>query len=154
MKPQSIFLLLSFVAQAVCADAINLTFQQDIQPILQRRCMPCHTANFYYPESKHGCRGMITFENKALGSVFGGGPLNGQSTGCPDVDLYGRLTTLQAWGCTSKKYVQPGQPANSFILRKLRGQECDGKQIHKPPSQITEDEIQKIEDWIRAGAKR
>ncbi|MBC8066039.1 MAG: c-type cytochrome [Chlorobia bacterium] len=48
--------------------------------------------------------------------------------------------------------VTAGDPANSLLIQALRG--ADGKKqmpMNAPP--LTEDEIKKVEDWIKAGAK-
>lgn len=131
----------------------KLSFAKDIEPILNSRCATCHSRNFYSADSGLGCTGMITFENTALGSHYYGGPLDGQSTGCPNRSLYQRLIELKSWGCYSMNYVKAGDPNSSFLLIKLIGGNCaDGTQVNRPPSSITSEEIEKIKKWISDGA--
>lgn len=149
--------LLSIVNPAQADDPQDknlITFKEHILPMLTQRCMPCHTRNFYSAEKEHGCRGLISFDDRAIGSKFYGGPNDGKPTGCPDKDLYERLTQLNSPACLSMKYIQPGSPEKSLLYVKMTGGVCPEKKdpLHPPPADFTLKDIQLLRKWIIQGA--
>ena len=97
-------------------------------PFFERSCgtanSACHVKEAYGASSAKACRGWLTLENAPLGSKFYSGASNGQPTGCPDLSLHDRLTKLDAWqepGGQQRKYVKPGDSANSYLYNKMAG---------------------------------
>lgn len=141
-------------------------FQQDIIPLFDQACgsgnTACHARNAYFANVEEGCRGWLTLENEALGSVFDDldpgtmMPSEGP-TGCPDMPLHDRLLQLAPWECdASSSYVKPGSLAESYIYTKLTdGQSCGDFRVMPPPGEgyeITDEQVQVLEAWILAGA--
>lgn len=108
-------------------DPLKVNFQAEIVPILNRSCgtgvTGCHGRDAYGASRTMECRGWLTLENEALGSKFYSGPQNGNTTGCPDMTLYQRITQLKVWQClnTTAYYVKAGDVSKSYILNKLDG---------------------------------
>ncbi len=105
------------------------SFANDIVPILMVSCGAtdgaCHARNAYAASSSFDCRGWLSFENVPLGAEIYAPPESaGMPTGCPDIPLHDRLLMV-AWQCAPEqgepafKYVEPGNVADSFILRKI-----------------------------------
>jgi hypothetical protein len=130
----------------------KLSFNRDIMPIIQAKCLNCHGRNFYDADLSIGCGGMVSFEDVPLGSLHYSGPRMGETTGCPDRSLYERLTELRAWGCYSTTYVIPGDPERSFLLMKLKGVPCGGSPVSAPQAEVSAEEIATIQRWIAQGA--
>ena len=149
-------------------------FQRDVVPILNRSCGTgtdgCHNRKTYGANLNMDCRGWLTLENAALGSMFYAGSRVGESTGCPDKTLHERLTTIDVWQCQDgarRKYAKANDVAGSYILDKMRGTNLcneDGQTtlsskmppLAKPGEMaftIPDGDILTIENWIMAGAK-
>ena len=150
-------------------------FQRDVVPILNRSCGTgtdgCHNRKTYGANLNMDCRGWLTLENAALGSIFYAGSRAGQSTGCPDKTLHQRLMTIDVWQCQTgarRKYAKANDVAGSYIMDKLRGTNLcneDGQTTLSskmpplpgpPPEQaftIPAGDIMTIENWITSGAK-
>ena len=64
-------------------------------------------------------------EDAPLGASYYAGPMEGQPTGCSDMELYMRLTTLDAWQCEQfdprVRYVVPCKPEESYMVHKMDG---------------------------------
>src|SRR5262245_48209119 len=73
-------------------------FETDIVPIFEKSCgakdNACHSRVAYGADKDLNCGGWLSLENAAIGSQIYAGPDIGQSTGCPDMPLYERLTQL------------------------------------------------------------
>jgi hypothetical protein len=105
-------LLFPFVtASAVAADR-ELTYEQDIRPILKAYCFDCHGAT---KEVKGG------------------------------LDM--RLRRLMAKGGESGPAIEPGKPAESFLLQRVKAGEMPPGENKLPAEQIAV-----FEKWIAAGA--
>ena len=145
----------------------NPTFQSDILPLLQASCgagaSACHIRDMYAATKNQNCRGWLSLEDAMLGSQIYGGPTGGQPTGCPDRSLYDRLTQLDAWQEPAgqlRRYVRPGDPANSYLYNKLAGgpygEKSPGVASDPMPSSATLSpaEVQMVKRWIEQGAPR
>ena len=144
----------------------EVKFQRDIVPIFNRSCgtanNACHNRDPYAANKPMDCRGWLSLENAALGSVIYAGATAGTATGCPDLSLYQRITQLAPWQCASTtKYIKAGDLAGSYIIDKIKGQNLcpDGNVPSKqmPPMdsifKITTQDRETLEAWILAGAK-
>jgi hypothetical protein len=88
----------------------------------------CHSARAYVADPALDCRGKISFVDRPLGAI---NPRNGEPTGCPDLDLYARLTELTAVQCflygtaengnmpLEAPYIVPGDLDRSYIWSKI-----------------------------------
>jgi hypothetical protein len=122
----------------------------------------CHSREAYAAAVDSDCRGWLSLEDVALGSVFYAGDTQGQLTGCPDIPLYERITTLAPWQCAADSdYVAPGNLAQSYLWSKIQNQDlCElspgmpSKPMPPLASGIVLTDMQKqmIEAWILAGA--
>ena len=56
-------------------------------------------------------------------------------------------------GGTGGEAVKPGKPADSLLIKKLRGTASEGARMPKGKSALSEDVIAKFEKWISEGAK-
>lgn len=140
------------------------TFERDIVPIFNRTCgsstSGCHDAAAYGPMASMGCRGWLSLVDAPLG---GGG--------CTPIDLYTRLTTLDAWGCESMDprvpYVTACNTDRSYLFRKIGGgpycTAADGTASQPMPQpvltgtplpDITPAEVELVRSWIMVGAPR
>lgn len=154
------------------------TFAADIIPIFEASCgtadNACHARVAYGANSGTvggECRGWLSLENAMLGSVFYGGAADGQPTGCPDRSLYDRLTEpgpSNAWECGPNTflpnnpgplvpYVLPGDPAGSYLYRKINGGPyCDMDGVPSDPMPptvaLSAVQIDIIRRWIDGGA--
>lgn len=140
--------------------------EPDIVPIFEKTCgaldIACHARVAYAADAKSECRGWLALEDEPLGSIYYNGPMKDQPTGCPDLPLFERLTTLDAWQCEAfdprVRYVIPCDPAASYLVRKIDGGPyCkDGMgmitQAMPPGVQMDPGEIALIKAWIAAGA--
>lgn len=144
------------------------TFESDIVPIIETSCgagdNACHSRVAYGANVNEDCRGWLSLENVPLGSEFYAGPDEGQPTGCPDMPLYERLTTLNAWQCEAfdprMLYVRPCFPDESYLLRKTNGgpycRNAMGEVTQPMPIGAALDpaSIALISEWIAIGAPR
>jgi hypothetical protein len=72
-----------------------------------------------------------------------------------DANLFSTLTTKAAAPCQNAKYVVPGDSAASALVKLIVGTECKERGMNfKMPEMdsVTPEELQKIKDWIDAGA--
>lgn len=144
-------------------------FESDIVPIFEKTCgandNACHSRVAYAATIASDCRGWLALEDEPLGSqVFadlpgGGGAGPTGSTGCPDMPLYERLTTLVAWEeCdgVGKKYVVPCDVDASYLFDKIDDGPYCGDVSKKMPTDKDMPPIEKeiIRAWILAGAPR
>jgi len=143
-------------------------FETDIIPILKASCgagdNACHSRVAYSADVKANCRGWLALEDESLGSLYYAGPMEGQPTGCSDMELYMRLTTLDAWQCEQfdprVRYVVPCKPEESYLIHKIDGGPyCALSQ--DVPSQpmplgkpLPAPELETLKEWIAAGAPR
>lgn len=146
-------------------DPTKVNFKAEIIPILDRSCgsgsTACHARNQYNANQNMDCRGWLSFENADIGSVFYAGPSAGQPTGCPDISLHERLTTIDPWECAPGAfYIKPGDATNSYVMQKINGgplcSEGGAASVQMPPSdsQFTLSAADKtlIQQWINEGA--
>ncbi len=122
----------------------------------------CHSREAYAAAVDSDCRGWLSLEDVPLGSEYYAGAELGQPTGCPDISLHDRLTTLAPWQCAAdSSYVMPGSSEASYVWQKILGQNlCEvspgvlSEPMPPPDSGIVLSEIDKqmIEAWILAGA--
>ncbi|HEY0133054.1 MAG TPA: hypothetical protein VGB85_03215 [Nannocystis sp.] len=143
-------------------------FETDIIPILNASCgandNACHSRAAYAADSKADCRGWLALENESLGSVYYAGPTEGQPTGCSDMELYMRLTTLDAWQCEQfdprVRYVVPCKPEESYLIHKVDGgplcELSEGVPSQPMPlgKPLPPGELETLKAWIAAGAPR
>jgi len=139
-------------------------FRADIVPIFNVGCgaktMGCHARDAYEATVDLGCRGWLSLEDAALGSEIHSGPAAGQPTGCPDMDLYTRLTTLRAWQMADRPYITPGNPELSYVWNKIVGSplgtNADGSATAPMPPIGTLSDVDRgtIRRWIEQGARR
>ncbi len=143
-------------------------FETDIVPILNASCgagdNACHSRVAYSADVNANCRGWLALEDEPLGSLYYAGPMAGQPTGCSDMELYMRLTTLDAWQCEQfdprVRYVVPCKPEDSYLIHKIDGGPyCALSQdvasqpmpLGKP---LSAPELETLKAWITAGAPR
>ena len=148
----------------------TVQFLRDVVPIFNKSCGSgtegCHHRKTYGANASMDCRGWLSLENAPLGSIFYGGAMMGQPTGCPDMPLHGRLMNIAVWQCRTgplRSYAKAGDLAGSYIINKLRGVDmcnADGStmvsdKMPTPTSNfvISEGDIETIEAWVKAGAK-
>ncbi len=145
------------------------SFAADVIPILDAQCgsldVSCHARDAYAASSSNDCRGWLSLENASIGSQIYAGATAGDPTGCPDRPLYERLTAAglsDAWECgppalpseAKVPYVVPGDPAASYLWRKINGGPyCGMPSDPMPPTgaldAATRDVIYR---WILGGA--
>jgi hypothetical protein len=144
----------------------EVSFENDIKPILLVSCGgtadACHSRVAYAAVADSGCRGWFSFEDAPLGSEIYAGPTAGQPTGCPDMPLYDRLLQLNSWQCDGEglPIVVPGDPAASYMMMKIDGQQlcpngAEPSMSMPPPGEgfgLPESSRATIEAWILAGA--
>ena len=150
-------------------DGGAVSFSAHIIPLFERSCgtgnSACHVRDAYGASSAKACRGWVTLENAPLGAQFYSGPQMGQATGCPDRSLYDRLTQLDAWqepGGQLRKYVKPGDSANSYLFNKIAGGPYGddrpgvaSEPMPPPPrATLTATEIAMVKKWIDTGAPK
>jgi hypothetical protein len=143
-------------------------FETDIIPILNASGgagdNACHSRAAYAADAKADCRGWLALEDEPLGSVYYAGPTEGQPTGCPDIELFMRLTTLDAWQCEQfdprVRYVVPCKPEESYLIHKVDGGPLcslsEGVPSQPMPlgKPLPPDELATLRAWIAAGAPR
>lgn len=148
----------------------NPLFETDIVPILNASCgtsnNSCHSRVAYGAQSASDCRGWLSMEDAAIGAQFYAGPDAGNATGCADRPLYERLTAgalANAWQCgppvltgANVPYVVPGDPAGSYLYRKISGGAyCGTPSDPMPPTgALPAFQIETIRLWIEQGALR
>lgn len=82
----------------------------------------------------------------------------GPNDGAEDLNLasgsgYAGLVGVPSVQCGERLLVEPGSPANSYLMDKLRGIDlCSGTAMPKNGGPLTAREIQAVEDWICSGA--
>ena len=143
-------------------------FETDIIPILNASCgandNACHSRVAYAADVNAECRGWLALEDTPLGAAYYAGPMEGQPTGCSDMDLYTRLIQLDAWQCEQfdprVKYVVPCKPDESYMVHKMDGGPyCMlGQNMPSQPMPLGKPvdpaERELIRAWIAAGAPR
>lgn len=143
-------------------------FETDIIPILNASCgagdNACHSRVAYAADANANCRGWLALEDAPLGAAYYSGPMEGQPTGCSDMDLYTRLIQLDAWQCEQfdprVKYVVPCKPEESYMIHKMDGgpycmlaenMPSQPMPLGKP---VDPAERELLRAWIAAGAPR
>ena len=143
-------------------------FETDIIPIFKQSCgagdNACHSRVAYAADANASCRGWLALEDEPLGAVYYAGPMEGQPTGCADLELYRRLTELDAWQCEQFdpriRYVVPCEPESSYIVHKIDGGPYCMLAPDMPsqpmPMGVVLDPaaIDTMKAWIAAGAPR
>lgn len=102
------------------------SFKTNVMPILQKYCLPCHAEESFNPSELA-------------------------------LDDHARLMK----GGEHGPAVVPGKPEESLLVKKVMADPPFGKQMpvrkrRKPeekPVQLTEDEVQVLREWVKAGAK-
>lgn len=149
--------------------AAPFRFETHVVPLFYAQCgaadAGCHSRAMFVADSANNCQGYLALEDTALGSVVYSGTNMGMSTGCPDLPLYERLQKL-AFQCDQagenpRAYVTPGVASSSYLFHKIAGGPyCDltpGTPSAPMPfdSPIDDpDDIDRLRDWINAGAPR
>lgn len=146
-------------------DPNKVNFKAEIIPIIERSCgsgaTACHARDAYGANQGMDCRGWLSLENADLGSMFYAGPNAGDPTGCPDLSLHERLTTIDPWECAvGAAYIKPNDPANSYVMNKINGSplcsEGGAPSVQMPPSDSTftlsAADKALIQQWIAEGA--
>jgi len=102
------------------------TFDVQITPILERHCTQCHGAT-------NPGAGLVLTADRALANLVGV-----SSTQVP-----------------SMKLVEPGLPDKSYLVFKITGRqgEVGGSGDQMPKTQLSDEEITRLQDWIVGGAK-
>jgi len=54
--------------------------------------------------------------------------------------------------CDGRSLIDPGDPSRSYIVNKLQGNVCNGRQMPLDPDTITPDQIKLIVGWVCEGA--
>jgi hypothetical protein len=159
----------NYGACGMCApvdpDPAKANFKAEIVPIFERSCgagsSACHARNQYAANQPMDCRGWLSLENAALGSVFYAGDMQGQPTGCPDLSLYDRLMTIDPWECAvGSTYIRAGDPARSYVMNKIDGaplcSEGGAPSVQMPPAdstyRLSATDKALIQQWITEGA--
>jgi hypothetical protein len=149
-------------------DPSKVNFHAQVVPIFQKSCgsgqVGCHARDAFAATFDKDCRGWLSLEDASLGSVIYAGAAKGQSTGCPDMTLYRRLTTLFVWQCPgSVPYIKASDPARSYLMNKINGTNlCEtspgtlSDQMPPPPPKsnyaISAADKALIQQWIVEGA--
>lgn len=102
------------------------TFKTDVMPIFQKYCLPCHAAESFNPSE-------LSLDDHAL--LMKGGE-------------HGAA-------------VVPGKPEESLLVTKVLADPPFGKRMpvqkrrkaEAPPVHLTDEEVQVLQGWIKAGAK-
>lgn len=149
----------------------NPIFETDIIPIFESSCgandKDCHRREAYGANAAEDCRGWATLENANLGDVYYGGPNEGQSTGCPTMGLYDRLTTIPGWTCGPPSasgeityLVVPCDADASMLIQKIERPESEqclngmGEPGQQMPvgAEMDPIELETLRKWIENGA--
>lgn len=101
-------------------------FKADVMPILQKYCMPCHAEESFNPSE-------LSLDDHVL-------LMKGGEHGVA---------------------VVPGKPEESLLVKKVLADPPFGKQMPvqkrrksaEKPVQLSEEEVQVLRDWIKAGAR-
>lgn len=146
-------------------DPTKVNFQAQIVPIFEKSCAAgenaCHSRVQFTATKNMDCRGWLSLENEAIGSKVYGGLQRGQPTGCPDMPLYERLTTLAPWECDPPSYyIKANDAANSYLMTKINGGPfCSppgSMSVQMPPAtslyKLSAADKASIEQWIAEGA--
>jgi hypothetical protein len=162
----------------------QVSFRTDVVPRLVKSCgsttAGCHNSDQAVGRimPQFGPCKVIWYSavDEPVGSTYISGPSQGQPTGCPDLDLYQRLTTLHSMLCEAPtweqrpRYVVPGDLGKSLIYQVIAGDASmggactnQGTPVRKMPLvdpkvlpngvELGDDGIAKIRDWILQGAK-
>ncbi|MBN4050170.1 hypothetical protein JYT28_00280 [Desulfobulbus sp. AH-315-M07] len=120
--------------------------ETDVVPIFNQNCMNashCHSSQNYFPAQDNGCRGGLSLQNEALGSVE-----------CPDMTLRDRLLQLSSEQCAKQTaLVVPCRPEASYLLTKLTGGPyCSGESMPLQLPALSAADAQTLRDWISSGA--
>ncbi|MCB9758238.1 MAG: hypothetical protein H6739_00220 [Alphaproteobacteria bacterium] len=103
----------------------DLSFASDVEPIIQGNCSPCHTSN----------------TSGGLSMASGAG--------------YGNLVDVPSGEAMGMDRVEPGDPGNSYMWRKLEGthNEAGGSGDRMPKNgTMSQGDLDIIEQWISGGA--
>jgi hypothetical protein len=132
----------------------SLTLTKDIQPLMQVTCAlkSCHGAGTAAGAADH---------DPKLGVI-------NQPTAADFATIHDALVGKPSAEVTSMNYVTAGDPANSWMMKKIEGANTCGKftcatvtgenkpcgdQMPAPPSDpLSDGDIGKFRDWIKGGA--
>ena len=124
---------------AACGSADDRSFARDVWPILQARCVKCHTT--------------------AVGQMtpnMGDEQASGLGIGASDPAFaYDALIDKHATFAPELVYVEPGSSATSYLYHKVAGTQASvgGVGGTMPPGgALTTEELATIREWIDAGA--
>jgi len=161
-----------------------VSFKTDVVPALVKSCgsttSGCHNSDQAVGRNlpQFGPCKVIWYSavDAPVGATYTSGPNQGQPTGCSDLDLYARLTTLHSMLCNAPswqerpQYVVPGDLDKSLLYQVIAGDPSMGgtcknmdTDVRKMPLidpkvlpngvELGAAEIAKIRDWILQGAK-
>ena len=162
----------------------DVSFRADVLPRLVQSCgsttAGCHNSDQAVGRilPQYGPCKVIWYSavDAPLGATVTSGPSQGEPTGCPDLDFYGRLLNLHSMLCDAPswdqraRYVVPGDLDGSLLYQVLAGDPSMGgactseaMPVRKMPLvdpeilpngvALDDDGIAKIRDWILQGAK-
>jgi hypothetical protein len=162
----------------------DVSFKTDVAPALVKSCgsttAGCHNSDQAVGRIKpqYGPCKVIWYSavDAPLGATYTSGPNQGQSTGCPDLDLYERLIGLHSMLCAAPtwdqraRYVVPGDLDASLLYQVIAGDPSMGgvctsldQKVRKMPLvdpnvlpngvALSAQSIANIRDWILQGAK-
>jgi hypothetical protein len=162
----------------------QVSFKTDVVPALVKSCgsttSGCHNSDQAVGRNlpQFGPCKVIWYSavDAPVGATYTSGPNQGQPTGCPDLDLYARLTTLHSMLCDAPswqarpQYVVPGNLDKSLLYQVIAGDPSMGgtcksmdMNVRKMPLvdpkvlpngvELGAAGIVTIRDWILQGAK-
>lgn len=124
---------------AACGSSDDLRFTEDVWPILQSRCVQCHTTP----------AGQMT-------PNMGDQQASGLGIGANDPAFaYDALIDKHATFAPDLVYVEPGRSAASYLYHKVAGTQASvgGVGGSMPPGgMLAAEELATIREWIDAGA--
>jgi len=161
-----------------------VSFKKDVAPVLVKTCgsttAGCHAADQAVGRSMPQFGPCKTIWYAAVdapaGAIYPSGVNMGQSTGCPDLSFYQRLTELHSMLCEQPTwqqrpvYVVPGDLDKSLLYQVIAGDPSFGgicknmnQTVRRMPVndtdilpngvKLTQPEIDQIKNWILQGAK-
>jgi len=117
------------------------SFQTDVLPILEKRCLMCHGGQgaapaFAHPEETQN-QACFTCHTTSLP---------------PDLKTYGEIMAYRS-DCGGTPLVVPGDPDSSFLMHKISTTTplCGGPM--PPTGRLPDQELTLIRDWIAKGAR-
>jgi len=103
----------------------TVSFSQDIQPVFNSSCAlsGCHAGN-----------------SPSAGLNLGSGV------------AYGNIVNRTSSQNTSLSLIKPGDPANSYLIRKIKGEDISGSRMPLGRAALSMEIIARFENWVREGA--